>query len=66
MIHEPPIDKLVEEVEGCRYALCCLASKRARQIIDADLAEGNLEPGDKPISIAAKEIYEGKLTFNKD
>ena len=64
MIHEPSIDKLVEKVH-CKYTLCCLVSKRARQIVSQP---NNFSPEvlEKPISEAAKELYEGKLSFTRD
>lgn len=61
MIHEPPVDKMVEIV-GNRYVLCCLAAKRARQIIDQPM-NFTSDVLEKPISQSAKEIYEGKLTY---
>lgn len=64
MIHEPPVDKMVEQI-GNRYVLCCLTAKRARQIIDQP-ASFDKDVIEKPISEAAKEIYEGKLTYIND
>ena len=64
MIHEPPIDKLVEAV-GCRYVLSCLVAKRARQILSQP---GYTEAAnkDKAISQAANEIKNGTLTYSND
>ena len=68
----PPIDDLLAKVES-KYALVIFAAKRARQINDyySALHEGSLfnyvgplvdsAIDDKPLSIAMKEIYEGKL-----
>ncbi len=66
MINNPPIDDLAEKV-GSKYALCVVASKRARQIIDHDQNQGILDtPGKiKPLSEAAIEIQEGKVTVSK-
>lgn len=66
MIHEPPIDTLAQKI-GSKYALCVVASKRARQILDGTLVNGAKEaPEDeKPLSLAAEEIYEGKVTATK-
>lgn len=66
MIHEPPIDKLAEQV-GSKYSLCVVASKRARQILDGTLISGDKEAvaDKKPLSLAAEEIYEGKVTATK-
>lgn len=63
MIHEPPIDKLAEKI-GSKYALCVVASKRARQILDTSLQSGN-ETTEKPLTLAAEEIDEGKVTATR-
>ena len=70
-ITHPPIDDLLEQVSS-KYALVIYAAKRARQINDyyAQLGEGLLEyvgplvepgPGEKPLSIALREIHSGVL-----
>jgi DNA-directed RNA polymerase omega subunit len=59
MLIQPPIDKLIEKSD-CKYALCCLVTKRARFIMDkmpAVLEEGAI----KPLSYAAQEIFDGKI-----
>jgi len=69
----PPIDELLEKAAS-NYELVIFASKRARQINEyyAALHEGSLfnyvgplvdsSIDDKPLSIAMKEIHQGKLT----
>lgn len=59
MMIDPPIDKMVDDI-GCKYALVCLVTKRARYLIDkkADLLEST---GERPITLAAREVYEGKV-----
>ena len=57
MIHKPPIDELASKI-GSKYSLCVVASKRAR------LTE--LPNNEKPVSIAAQEIYDGKLIATGD
>ncbi|MBP5193853.1 MAG: DNA-directed RNA polymerase subunit omega [Clostridia bacterium] len=66
MIHEPPVDELVKKT-GSRYALCIVAAKRARQLIDDAQNRGLTEiPGpNKPISAAAYEILEGRVSVAK-
>ena len=71
-IVSPPIDELLEKVDS-NYELVIFASKRARQINEyySALHEGSLfnfvgplvdsSFDDKPLSIALKEIYSGKL-----
>ena len=67
MIHKPPIDELAEKT-GSKYALCVVASKRARQIMEQASNQGlNELPGnEKPLSMAAQEIYDGKLIATND
>ncbi|MCL1901293.1 MAG: DNA-directed RNA polymerase subunit omega [Firmicutes bacterium] len=63
MIQYPPVDKLVD-IMGCKYALACIISKRARQIMDQPTLftpTTNL----KAISQAAQEVYENRLTYIK-
>ena len=66
MLHEPSIDQLAKNI-GSKYALCVVASKRARQIIDAAQNQGLTElPGkEKPLSVAAREIYDNKVIATK-
>jgi DNA-directed RNA polymerase subunit omega len=73
-IVEPPIDDLMERVDS-KYQLVIFASKRARQINSyySDLGDGNLYEhvgplvpstvDEKPLSIALREIHEGKLVL---
>ncbi len=67
MIHKPPIDELASKI-GSKYALCVIASKRARQLMEQAQNQGLSElPGNqKPLSIAAQEIYDGKLIATND
>ena len=67
MIQEPPIDILAEKI-GSKYALCVVASKRTRQLLDQAQNQGLTElPGnEKALSVAAQEIYEGKLVASED
>lgn len=64
MLIDPPIDKIIKKAD-CRYELVCAVSKRARDLMQQEgdrLREQKL----KPISVAAKEIYEGKVIILKD
>ena len=67
MIHKPPIDELAEKV-GSKYSLCVVASKRARQIMESAQNQGitELPDNEKPLSVAAQEIYNGKLVATDD
>lgn len=65
MIHEPSIDVLAEKV-GSKYALCIVASKRARQVISAGKNKSkDFAENEKPLTIAANEIYDGKVIATK-
>jgi DNA-directed RNA polymerase subunit omega len=72
-ITNPPIDDLLD-IADSKYALVIYAAKRARQInaYYSQLGEGLLEYvgplvethiHEKPLSIALREVAEGKLTF---
>ncbi len=67
MIHKPPIDELAQTV-GSKYALCVVASKRARKLMEKAQNEGltELPDNEKPLSVAAQEIHDGKLIATND
>lgn len=67
MIHKPPIDDLASRI-GSKYALCVIASKRARQLMEQAQNQGYTELPDKqkPLSVAAQEIYDDKLIATND
>ena len=67
MIHKPPIDELAEKV-GSKHALCVITSKRARQIMEQTQNQGltELPNNEKPLSVAAQELYDGKLIATND
>lgn len=64
MMIDPPIDKLIKKTE-CRYALVLGVTARAKQLItqESELLENSKI---KPISLAAKEIYEGKVIIKRN
>lgn len=76
-IVEPPIDELLGKVDS-KYQLVIFAAKRARQINSyySDLGDGQmyehvgpLVPStvdEKPLSIALREIHEGKLVLSSN
>ena len=72
MINEPAVDVLIrklgtEEEPVSRYALCTVASKRARQIIEAERNLGRDSAGrDKELLAACKDIADGKVVIAKD
>jgi DNA-directed RNA polymerase omega subunit len=72
MVNEPAVDVLIrklgtEEEPISRYALCTIASKRARQILEV---QKNVSvPSDtkeKELLTACKDIADGKVIIAKD
>lgn len=60
MMIDPPIDGLVKKTNGNVYVLANLIAKRAKEI--ETVRRVDLEDSDsKSISIAAEEVYEGKV-----
>lgn len=60
MMNEPPIDELSKKAGSNKYKLCVVISKRAKELEKRIPAE--LEKSEKKaISIAAQEIYEGRI-----
>lgn len=66
MINQPPIDELANKV-GSKYGLCVVTAKRARQLIDYAQSQGltDLPDNKKPLTEAATEIMEGKVTVSR-
>lgn len=65
MLIDPPIDKLIKKAD-CRYELVCAVAKRSREIINHEHDKSSEQSLLKPISQAAKEIYEGKVLIVRD
>lgn len=73
MINEPAVDVMIrklgtEEEPISRYALCTIASKRARQIIETERNAGVTDSTgkDKELLSACKDIADGKVVIAKD
>jgi DNA-directed RNA polymerase omega subunit len=73
MINEPSVDEMIrklgtEEEPISRYALCTVAAKRARQIIEAQRNAGITDSmgKDKELLSACKDIADGKVVISKD
>ena len=64
MIQEPPTDALAQKI-GSKYALCVVAAKRARQLLE-QAQNYELPNKEKALSVAAREIYEGRLEATND
>ena len=73
MINEPSVDLMIrklgsEEEPLSRYALCTIAAKRARQIIETgkNLGVHDSTGKDKELLSACKDIAEGRVVVAKD
>lgn len=55
-----------EPVVNSRYTIVAATAKRARQIIDGSDPLVTYKKGDKPLSIAVKELYGGELKITND
>ncbi|MDE6597678.1 MAG: DNA-directed RNA polymerase subunit omega [Clostridia bacterium] len=72
MINQPSVDVLIDRLgndgePASRYCLCVVAAKRARQILEQHAASGaNPDEYLKEISVACKEIADGKIKCTKD
>ena len=72
MINEPAVDVLIrklgsEEDPISRYALCTIAAKRARQILETERNNGvPSETKEKELLTACKDIADGKVVIAKD
>ncbi len=73
MVNEPAVDVLIrklgtEEEPISRYALCTVAAKRARQILEAEKNVGAVDQKAKPkeLTTACEDIASGKVIIAKD
>ena len=72
MVNEPAVDVLIrklgtEEEPISRYALCTIAAKRARQILEMEKNLGvSGDTKEKELLTACKDIAEGKVVIAKD
>ncbi len=72
---DPPIETLLEDVDGSRFTLVAVASIRAREINDyyngLGAGRGSVIPpqvtslSNKSLSLAMEELYESKLKFHR-
>lgn len=62
MIIDPPINELLDKVE-CRYSLVVVVSN-AHAAVFRGRSLDDIDPDEKPVSIAAKEMYDGKLNVD--
>ena len=60
MMLYPPMNKLLEQVPS-RYMLVIVVAQRARQIA-SEAEENGISLDDKPVTLAIREVAEGKVT----
>ena len=60
MMLEPPMNKLLEQVPS-RYMLVNVVAQRARQIA-SEAEEDHISLEEKPVTLAIREVADGKLT----
>ncbi|BDF70928.1 hypothetical protein CE91St41_18430 [Oscillospiraceae bacterium] len=60
MMLYPPMNELLAEIPS-RYMLVNVVAQRARQIA-SEAEDAGMPLDDKPVSIAIREVAEGKLT----
>ena len=63
MMLEPPMNQLLKQVPS-RYMLVNVVAQRARQV--ASEAEAGIPLDDKPVTIAIREVAEGKVELNDE
>ena len=60
MMLEPPMNQLLKQVPS-RYMLVNVVAQRARQIA-SEAEENGISLDDKPVTLAIREVAEGKVT----
>jgi DNA-directed RNA polymerase subunit omega len=60
---EPTISSLLKKVD-CKYTLCMLVGKRARQLTNGASKLTNFN-SNKAVTIAVNEIAENKITYKR-
>lgn len=64
MMLEPPMNQLLKQVPS-RYMLVNVVAQRARQVA-SEAEEAGLSLDDKPVTIAIREVAEGKLDLQNE
>lgn len=60
-----PSFRELEDINKSRYAICVIASKRARKLIEGEKPLVKVKTKN-PVAIAIAEIMEGKVVEKKD
>ncbi len=64
MMLEPPMNQLLEQVPS-RYMLVNVVAQRARQVA-TQAEEAGISLDDKPVTIAIREVAEGKVELEQE
>ena len=64
MMLYPPMNELLKEIPS-RYMLVNIVAQRARQIA-SEAEDAGVPLDDKPVSIAIREVAQGKVNVNVD
>ena len=64
MMLDPPMNKLLEQVPS-RYMLVNVVAQRARQVA-TEAEDAGISLDDKPVTIAIREVAEGKVELNQE
>lgn len=64
MMLEPPMNQLLKQVPS-RYMLVNVVAQRARQVA-SEAEEAGLSLDDNPVTIAIREVAEGKLDLKDE
>ena len=64
MMLEPPMNQLLKQVPS-RYMLVNVVAQRARQVA-SEAEDAGIPLDDKPVTIAIREVAEGKVELNDD
>ncbi|MBQ3864695.1 MAG: DNA-directed RNA polymerase subunit omega [Clostridia bacterium] len=64
MITDPPILQVAEKAD-CRYTVCAIVSKRARQLV-AGAPKLIDTKEEKPVSVAVREVNAGAVTYVRE
>ena len=64
MMLEPPMNQLLKQVPS-RYMLVNVEAQRARQVA-SEAEDAGIPLDDKPVTIAIREVAEGKVELNDE
>ena len=60
------VEEGATKIVNSRYSIVLATAKRARQLIDGQEPLVQTQKGEKPLSVAVKELYSGELQIISD